>query len=152
LGDWRGKTLLVVLWAEWCAPCLAEMPALAKLNAKHRSRSFEILPIVTGSHTIASVEDAKKRLARLPGADIDTLVDGSSRGNALMFALGETKVDTANLPKGAVASGGSLPCLVVVDAAGRVRARAVGLGVVNGRSTWETPVGDAFVKQLANGV
>lgn len=31
LADYRGKRVLVNLWATWCAPCLAEMPALDRL-------------------------------------------------------------------------------------------------------------------------
>ena len=108
LIDWRGKTLLVTLWAEWCAPCLAEMPALARLNAKYAGPRFEILPIATGSHTIRSVEDAGARLSRVPGADIASLVDASERGNSLMMALGEEQADTSNLPKGATRS--AAPC------------------------------------------
>lgn len=31
LSDHRGMKMLVNLWATWCAPCIAEMPALDKL-------------------------------------------------------------------------------------------------------------------------
>jgi thiol-disulfide isomerase/thioredoxin len=33
LADFRGKPLLVNLWATWCAPCIAEMPTLDRLAA-----------------------------------------------------------------------------------------------------------------------
>lgn len=34
LADFRGHTLLVNLWATWCVPCIEEMPALDRLQAK----------------------------------------------------------------------------------------------------------------------
>src|SRR5437762_10187665 len=34
LSEWRGKTVLVNLWATWCVPCRKEMPALNSLQAK----------------------------------------------------------------------------------------------------------------------
>ena len=34
LADWRGKVVLLNLWATWCAPCREEMPALDKLQAE----------------------------------------------------------------------------------------------------------------------
>lgn len=33
--DLRGRVVLVDVWATWCAPCLAEMPTLKRLQAEH---------------------------------------------------------------------------------------------------------------------
>jgi thiol-disulfide isomerase/thioredoxin len=33
--DLRGRIVLVDVWATWCAPCLAEMPTLKRLQADH---------------------------------------------------------------------------------------------------------------------
>ncbi|ABD05537.1 thioredoxin-like protein [Rhodopseudomonas palustris HaA2] len=45
LSDFRGKTLLVNLWATWCVPCRKEMPALDNLQAKLGSPQFEVVAI-----------------------------------------------------------------------------------------------------------
>ena len=45
LSDWRGKTLLVNLWATWCVPCRKEMPALEALQSKLGGATFEVVAI-----------------------------------------------------------------------------------------------------------
>jgi thiol-disulfide isomerase/thioredoxin len=45
LSDWRGKTVLVNLWATWCVPCRKEMPALDALQAKLGGKDFEVVAI-----------------------------------------------------------------------------------------------------------
>lgn len=45
LSDWRGKTVLVNLWATWCVPCRREMPALDNLQAKLGGPNFDVVAI-----------------------------------------------------------------------------------------------------------
>src|SRR5262245_45889426 len=45
LSDWRGRTLLVNLWATWCVPCRKEMPALDELQGKLSGPNFEVVAI-----------------------------------------------------------------------------------------------------------
>ena len=45
LSDWRGRTVLLNLWATWCVPCRAEMPALAALERKLGGKDFEVVTI-----------------------------------------------------------------------------------------------------------
>ena len=45
LADWRGRTVLLNLWATWCVPCRKEMPALDALQAKLGGPDFEVVAI-----------------------------------------------------------------------------------------------------------
>ncbi|MEM1317722.1 MAG: TlpA disulfide reductase family protein, partial [Pseudomonadota bacterium] len=45
LADRKGKTVLLNLWATWCAPCRAEMPALEELNEAMGGDTFEVVPV-----------------------------------------------------------------------------------------------------------
>jgi thiol-disulfide isomerase/thioredoxin len=45
LADWRGRTVLLNLWATWCVPCRKEMPALDALQAKLGGPGFEVVSI-----------------------------------------------------------------------------------------------------------
>ena len=45
LSDWRGKTVLLNLWATWCVPCRKEMPALDRLQAKLGSDKFQVVAV-----------------------------------------------------------------------------------------------------------
>jgi thiol-disulfide isomerase/thioredoxin len=45
LADFKGKTVLLNLWATWCLPCRKEMPALDKLQATLGGADFEVVPV-----------------------------------------------------------------------------------------------------------
>jgi thiol-disulfide isomerase/thioredoxin len=45
ISDWKGRVVLINLWATWCAPCRKEMPDLAKLQAELGSKDFEVVAI-----------------------------------------------------------------------------------------------------------
>ena len=45
LSEWKGRTVLVNLWATWCVPCRREMPALDKLQTTLGSKDFEVVAI-----------------------------------------------------------------------------------------------------------
>jgi thiol-disulfide isomerase/thioredoxin len=45
LSDWRGRTVLVNLWATWCVPCRKEMPALEGLETKLGGPDFAVVAI-----------------------------------------------------------------------------------------------------------
>ncbi|HRN16102.1 MAG TPA: TlpA disulfide reductase family protein [Xylanibacter oryzae] len=39
VSDLRGKTLLIDIWGTWCAPCIAEMPYIEKLQQRYASNN-----------------------------------------------------------------------------------------------------------------
>lgn len=45
LSEWKGRTVLVNLWATWCVPCRKEMPALDKLQTTLGGKDFEVIAI-----------------------------------------------------------------------------------------------------------
>jgi thiol-disulfide isomerase/thioredoxin len=82
LADFRGSMLLVNLWATWCVPCVAEMPALDRLQAKlgpaltvlaisqDRSGAQVVDPFLekTGIKSLAVYLDTKSQAAVALGA------------------------------------------------------------------------------------
>jgi thiol-disulfide isomerase/thioredoxin len=45
LADFRGRAVLLNLWATWCVPCRAEMPALDRLEAQAGGQDFEVVAV-----------------------------------------------------------------------------------------------------------
>jgi len=45
LKEWRGKIVLLNLWATWCVPCRKEMPALDALEGKLGSPDFQVVAV-----------------------------------------------------------------------------------------------------------
>jgi thiol-disulfide isomerase/thioredoxin len=45
LSDWRGRTVLVNLWATWCVPCRKEMPALENLQTRLGGPNFAVVAV-----------------------------------------------------------------------------------------------------------
>lgn len=59
LASFKGKPLLINLWATWCAPCIAEMPTLAALAATQDR--VTVLPISQDMGQIDKVVDILRR-------------------------------------------------------------------------------------------
>lgn len=45
LSELRGSAVLVNLWATWCPPCRAEMPAMQALYEEYRAQGFVVLAV-----------------------------------------------------------------------------------------------------------
>jgi thiol-disulfide isomerase/thioredoxin len=65
LKDFRGKTVLVNLWATWCAPCVKEMPTLAELQRTYGDRDFLVVAISVDKDDTRDA--AVRQLAELGG-------------------------------------------------------------------------------------
>lgn len=45
LSELRGRPVLINLWASWCGPCRAEMPAMQRVYADYQDQDFLILAV-----------------------------------------------------------------------------------------------------------
>jgi len=55
LADYRGKVVLLNIWATWCPPCVEEMPSMEGLYQKLKAEGFEILAVsmdVSGAQAV----------------------------------------------------------------------------------------------------
>jgi thiol-disulfide isomerase/thioredoxin len=62
LADFRGRPLLLNIWATWCLPCRKEMPSLDRLQAKFDPRKFLVLPLSIDRGGIPAVEKFYEQL------------------------------------------------------------------------------------------
>jgi thiol-disulfide isomerase/thioredoxin len=115
LAALKGQSLLVNLWATWCAPCRAEMPALDALEREAGDESFAVAPI-----NVDMGDDAKPR-----GFYAETGL------KSLPYYRDETMGVFNDLKRQGVALG--LPVTLLVDAGGCARA------AMNGPAEWASP-------------
>ncbi len=45
LADYRGKVVLLNIWATWCDPCRLEMPSMEKLSERLRGTDFRVVAV-----------------------------------------------------------------------------------------------------------
>lgn len=67
LAQFRGRPLLVNLWASWCVPCVKELPTLDRLAAGGGKSGLKVLAVSQdmGPHASVTAFLAKHRIARL---------------------------------------------------------------------------------------
>lgn len=69
LEDYRGKVVLLNLWATWCGPCEKELPSLGALSGGRAGDDFMVLAISVDD--IKDEDYARRRLNELTGGTID---------------------------------------------------------------------------------
>jgi thiol-disulfide isomerase/thioredoxin len=104
MARYRGKALLVNLWATWCAPCIEELPSLGKLQQALGGDAFQVV-------TIAFQESDPKKIAPFLAAhgagNLPALIDANS-----------------TIAKAAKVT--ALPTSLLVDRDGKVKAMLTG--------------------------
>ena len=56
LADFRGRLVLLNLWATWCVPCRKEMPALDRLQARLGGSGFEVVALSIDRKGLSAVQ------------------------------------------------------------------------------------------------
>jgi thiol-disulfide isomerase/thioredoxin len=127
LADFKGRAIVLNLWATWCEPCRAEMPTLDKLQAEAGGPKFEV---VTVNVDTARLERAPKFLDEIGVKHLNRYADHS--GDVF---------ETLRLAGKAL----GLPTSLLIDADG------CEIGVVAGPADWASPEALAAVKTLEGG-
>lgn len=111
LADFRGKVVLLNLWATWCAPCREEMPALDRLEAELGSPRFEVVAVSVDPQGAGL---ARKFFAEAGVKSLALYIDPSAQAAFRVGAPG-------------------LPASLLIDANGREVARQLG------PAKWDSP-------------
>ncbi|MBU6444824.1 MAG: TlpA family protein disulfide reductase [Alphaproteobacteria bacterium] len=120
LAQYRGRYVLLNLWATWCNPCIRELPALAGLKAALPSDRIAVLAVNVGRSDAARTASF---LDRHQASDLGVYLDSDI---ALMRAFDAY----------------GLPFTVLIDPEGREVARAFG------PADWSAPAAIAYFKAL----
>jgi len=104
LAEFRGRYVLLNVWATWCVPCREEMPALARLQHKLGGPRFEVIALSVDS---GGVEAVKGFFAEYHVDSLAVYTDRSLQVNSALRVVG-------------------VPTTVLVDREGREIARHVG--------------------------
>ena len=85
LSDWKGRVVLLNLWATWCVPCRKEMPALERLQIGLGSDAFEVVALAVDRTGAAG---AKKFLADTKVERLGLYVDGTAKASSALKVIG----------------------------------------------------------------
>ena len=123
LSDFKGRTVLLNLWATWCAPCREEMPEFDEVEADMGGAGFTILPL-----SLDAGDDAKPRAfyAEIGLEHLGLYHEGTMR------AFNELKAT------GLVVG---LPTTILIDESGCT------LGHLSGPAKWASPSARALIAE-----
>ena len=104
LADFRGKVVLLNVWATWCAPCRKEMPTLDHLQARLGGKTFDVVALSIDRDGVPAV---KRFFAETKVHSLAIYVDPTSGATEKLAAIG-------------------VPTTLLIDAQGREIARWTG--------------------------
>lgn len=119
LADFRGRTVLLNLWATWCAPCRDEMPALDRLEAELGSDAFEVVALAVDR---TGPEAARKFLDSVKVQNLKLYSDTTTRSGSALKAVG-------------------LPTTILIDPEGRE------IGRLPGPADWDSEAAKTLIRQ-----
>lgn len=111
LADFRGKVVLLNIWATWCAPCRREMPTLDRLQATLGGPDFEVVAL---SIDRAGLDVVRKFYAEVGIGNLAMYIDSSGKAWSKLGVVG-------------------LPMTFLIDREGREIGRLVG------PAEWDAP-------------
>jgi thiol-disulfide isomerase/thioredoxin len=120
VADFRGKVVLLNIWATWCGPCRKEMPGLDRLQAVLGGGDFEVVPLSIDRTGIAAVRGF---YAEVGVRHLAMYADAS--GSAVR------KLDTLGVPT-----------TVLIGRDGRE------IGRLTGPAEWDAPATIEFMKRI----
>ena len=118
LADFKGKTILLNLWATWCAPCREEMPALDRLEKELGSDAFQVVALAVDR---AGPETVQKFLDEINVSSLKLFIDTTTRSGSALRVVG-------------------MPTTILIDAEGRE------IGRLPGPYEWDHPEAQALIK------
>ena len=118
LSDFRGKLVLLNLWATWCLPCRHEMPTLDRLQAELDGPDFQVLAL---SMDRGGLEAIAKFYGEVGVKHLAMYLDGSTEATSTLGAVG-------------------LPTTLLIDRDGREIGRLVG------PAEWDSPDMVTFIR------
>ena len=104
LGDFRGRVVLLNVWATWCVPCRKEMPRLDRLQARLGGKDFLVIALSIDRDGVAPV---KRFYQELKLEKLAIYVDPSGKGSRTLVIPG-------------------VPTTLLIDRQGREAARKMG--------------------------
>ena len=129
IADYRGKVVLLNIWATWCPPCRAEMPSMERLHKKLAGTDFRIAAVsVDGDAFYAQEQAGPKEImafASTLGLTFDILHDPSGEIRKAYDIFG-------------------VPESYLIDRDGVIVKRVIGA------ADWEDPVNEMLIRRLLN--